>query len=382
MQTTTELIQHYEDQLGSIIWKLLGLIEMETPSSEKEHLDELGDWMATWASDLGATVNIHSLLYVGNVVECRWNDHYPAAPIVICCHMDTVHPLGTIDNFPSHATEEYLYGMGAYDMKAGIVLAQTVIEDLISRAAMPQRPIVLLLTSDEEIGSQHSRPIIEDITQGAALVLVMEPGPAEDTIVTARKGVGIFTMTALGKSSHAGSNPNDGVNAVVEIAHQITKIAALNDQALGTTVNPTVIQGGTKHNVIPDECNVTINIRVRYQREAERVLEELDTISRRPFLPDALVYLTGSMMRPPMEHDDLMEHTVATLQEIAPYPINEFSKGGGSDGNFTAALGVPTLDGLGPTGDGAHSTDERVYLPSIPRRAALLDAILTRWPLA
>ncbi|PJF44066.1 MAG: carboxypeptidase [Phototrophicales bacterium] len=377
-----ELLAHYEAQLGSIIWKLLGLIEMETPTSEKSRLDELGDWMATWADELEAKVNIHPLSEVGNVVECRWNDHYAAAPIIICCHMDTVHPLGSVDQYPTHATEEHLYGMGAYDMKGGIVLAQTVIEDLIKRDAMPKRPIVLLLNSDEETGSQHSRPIIENVAKDAALVLVMEPGPAEDTIVTARKGVGIFEMTAWGRSSHAGSNPEAGVNAIIEMAHQIAKITALNNVELGTSVHPTIIHGGTKHNVIPEECRVTINVRVRYQREAERVLEALSTISHNPFLPEALVYLTGGMMRPPMEHNALMIQTVETLAKISPFPIQEFSKGGGSDGNFTAAMGIPTLDGLGPTGGGAHSNDEHVYLPSLPRRAALLDAILTRWPLA
>lgn len=381
MQPNVQLISHYETQLGAMLWKLQGLIEFETPSSEKQQIDDLGDWMATWADDLGATVQVHPLTDVGNAIECRWNDHFEASPLIICCHMDTVHPLGSVDAYPTRSVGDYLYGMGAYDMKAGIVLAQSVIEDLLARDAMPQRPVVLLLTGDEEIGSVHSRPLIEKIARGAGLVMIMEPGPDIDTVVTERKGVGIFTLTALGRSSHAGSAPERGINAVVELAHQIGKITTLNDSTLGTTVNPTMIQGGTKHNVIPEECNVTINVRVRYQSEASRVVMELDRISHQPHLKDALLYLTGDFKRPPMEHGPLMAQTVATLQSIAPFPIAEFSKGGGSDGNFTAAIGVPTLDGLGPTGGGAHSDDERVYIPSLPRRAALLEAILTRWPL-
>lgn len=363
-----------------MLWTLSGLIETETPTAEKARLDELGTWMATWAQDLGAETIIHREAKVGNIVECRWHHTSTTKPIVICCHMDTVHPLGSIDQRPTRTEGDYLFGVGAYDMKGGITVAQTVIQDLIERNTMPKRPLTLLLTSDEEVGSPQSRPVIETICKDAALVLVMEPGPAKDTIVSERKGVGIFTMIALGRASHAGSNPDAGINAIEEMAHQISNITALSQRELGTTVIPTIIQGGTKHNVIPDECQLTINVRVRYRREADRVLHALQAVSHQANHADALLYLTGDFKRPPMEHDDIMATTVATLQRIAPFTIEEFSKGGGSDGNFTAAMGVPTLDGLGPTGGGAHSDDERVYIPSIPRRAALLAAILREWP--
>ncbi len=372
---------YFEDQLGAMIWTLSGLIETETPTSAKASIDELGNWMETWANDLGAHVNVHEQHAVGNIVECCFNRDAPAKPIIISTHMDTVHPLGTVDERPTHTEGDNLFGPGSYDMKAGITIAQTVLQELIKHNQLPNRPITLLLVSDEEIGSPHSRSVTESVAKDAALMLVMEPGPGPDLIVTERKGVGIFQMVALGRSSHSGSAPEQGVNAIVEMAHQIGKITALTDMELGTTVIPTMISGGVAHNMIPDECNITINVRVRYQREADRISAALDQISHENHLPDSLLYLTGSFIRPPMEHNDLMCQTVEILKRVVPMEIEEFSKGGGSDGNFTAAMGIPTLDGLGPTGGGAHSEDEHVYLPSIPKRAALLAYILCNWPL-
>lgn len=371
---------HFETQLGAMVWTLSGLIEAETPTSAKAEIDELVGWLQTWAEDLGATTTIYEQSAVGNFLECRWNADLPAPPILILCHLDTVHPLGTLDARPAYTEGDYLYGPGSYDMKGGITIAQTVLQELIKYQRLPQRPIILFFNSDEEIGSPHSRPVIEQIAQGAALALVMEPAPSPNTIVTERKGVGIFQMVALGKAAHSGSNPDDGVNAIEEMAHQIGKVSALSNRALGTTVIPTIIRGGTTHNVIPDECDITINVRVRYQYEADRVFTALNGLSNEAYLPDALLYITGSFTRPPMEHNALMEQTVATARQVVPLPIEEFSKGGGSDGNFTAAMGIPTLDGLGPLGGGAHSEDERVFIPSLVDRATLLAYLICNWP--
>lgn len=369
----------FQEHLGAMVWTLSGLIETETPTSDKSALDELADWMATWAEDLGAEVVVHEEITVGNIVECRWNTHKDSKPLVICCHMDTVHPIGSVDTRPTRTDGDNLFGVGSYDMKGGITVAQTVIQELIKENQLPERPITLLFTSDEEVGSPRSREIIQTVAKDSGLVLIMEPGPNENTIVTERKGVGIFQMVALGRSSHSGSDPRDGVNAIVEMAHQIGKITALTDWEQGTTVIPTIISGGTTHNVIPDECNITINARVRYKREADRVTMALNQIATEPRLKESLLYLTGGFIRPPMEHNELMVKTFETLRQFLPQ-VEEFAKGGGSDGNFTAAMGIPTLDGLGPTGGGAHSEDEFVYLPSLPKRAALLASILCCWP--
>ncbi|MCB9436684.1 MAG: M20/M25/M40 family metallo-hydrolase [Anaerolineales bacterium] len=371
---------HFESQLGAMVWTLSGLIEAETPTSAKSAIDELVGWLQTWAEDLGAVTTIHEQTAVGNFLECRWNADLPTPPILILCHLDTVHPLGTLDARPAYTEGDYLYGPGSYDMKGGITIAQTVLQELVKYQRLPQRPIILFFNSDEEIGSPHSRSHIEQVAQGTALALVMEPAPAPNTVVTERKGVGIFQMVALGKAAHSGSNPDDGVNAIEEIAHQIGKVSALSDRTLGTTVIPTIIHGGTTHNVIPDECDITINVRVRYQYEADRVLTSLNNLSNEAYLPEALLYITGGFTRPPMEHNTLMEQTVATARRVVPLPIEEFSKGGGSDGNFTAAMGIPTLDGLGPLGGGAHSEDERVFIPSLVDRATLLAYLICNWP--
>lgn len=379
IQAKSDFLARYEEQKGAMIWTLSGLIESETPTSEKAAIDELADWLAIWARGLDTSdVIVHEQKSVGNFVECRWNQHHPGKPILICCHMDTVHPVGSVEKRPTRTEEDILYGVGASDMKGGITVVQTVLQDLFYQKELPKRPITVLFTSDEEVGSPHSREVIERLARESGLALIMEPATDPETIVTERKGVGIFQMVALGRESHSGSNPEEGVNAIVEMASQIGRITALSDANLGTTVNPTVIRGGTTHNVIPGECDITINARARFKSEAERVSKALSEF--RATLPDALLFTTGGFIRPPMEHTPIMEQTFATLQKITPFPLKEIAKGGGSDGNFTAALGIPTIDGLGPSGGGAHSDDEHVYIPSLPQRAALLASILCYWP--
>lgn len=377
----SNFLTRYTAQIGAMQWTLSGLIESETPTNDKEAIDELANWLAIWANSLQASrVKVHDQKIVGNFVECHWNEDAPGKAILICCHLDTVHPIGSVEKRPTRVEGDLLYGVGAYDMKGGITLVQTVLQDLQQQNELPHRPITVLFTSDEEIGSPQSREVIEKLAKKSGLALVMEPATAPNTIVTERKGVGIFQMVALGREAHSGSNPDEGVNAIVEMASQINRITTLSDAKLGTTVNPTVIRGGTTHNVIPGECDITINARVRYQSEADRVHKALSELSYQPTLPDALLFTSGGFIRPPMEHTLLMQETFAILQKISPIPLQEIAKGGGSDGNFTAALGIPTIDGLGPSGGGAHSDDEHVNLPSMATRAALLASILCNWP--
>ncbi|HLA41946.1 MAG TPA: M20/M25/M40 family metallo-hydrolase, partial [Aggregatilineales bacterium] len=226
----------------------------------------------------------------------------------------------------------------------------------------------------------YSRSLIEELAQESALVLVLEFCNYLEAIVTARKGVGIFQITALGREAHSGTAPEDGINAVVEIAHQIDRVLAISAPDRGTLVTPAVIRGGTQHNVIPGECDLVINVRVQYRSEARRVLDELNALVDAPAtLNGAEMFLTGEYMRPPMERDTIMLETFEKLTRIADAPFGEDFRGGGSDGSFSAALGIPTLDGLGASGEGAHAPNEQVYLPSMPRRAALIASILCNW---
>ncbi len=376
-----QFLPHFENQLGQMTWRLSSLVEAETPTYEKSYVDEVGRWLAQWAEEQGAMVKIHPQPIVGDFVECRWNSTAPQKPILILCHLDTVHPLGSVEKHPTRIEEDVLYGMGAYDMKASIVIVQTVLEELQKLKQFPARPITVLFTSDEEIGSPYSRSLHYKLAKEAGLVLVMEFCNYEESIVTERKGVGIFQITAIGQEAHSGSAPHEGRNAVVEIARLVDRVAALSHDEKGTLVTPAVIRGGTRHNVIPGECDVVINIRVRFHSEAERVETSLNDLVDAPsFIEGVEKILTGEFKRPPMEHDAVMQATFAKLQEVAGIPMRETSRGGGSDGNFSAALGIPTLDGLGASGEGAHAPHEQVYLPSLPRRAALLASILCDWP--
>lgn len=374
-------LPHFEQLLGQMTWRLSSLVEAETPTYEKSHVDDLGSWLATWAHEQGALVTVHPHPVVGDFVECRWNPDLPQKPILILCHMDTVHPLGSVEKHPARLDEDVLYGMGAYDMKASIVLVQTVLEELATLGQFPHRPLTVLFTSDEEIGSPYSRSLIKKAAKQAGLVLVPEFCNYEESIVTERKGVGIFQVTAIGREAHSGSSPHEGRNAVVEIARLVEAVAALSDEEKGSLVTPAIIRGGTRHNVIPGECDLVINVRVRFHSEAQRIEEALnDLVDAPPFIPGVEKILTGEFKRPPMERDDIMIKTFQKLQEIMGAPLRETSRGGGSDGNFSAAMGIPTLDGLGAAGEGAHAANEQVYLPSLPRRAALLASVLCNWP--
>lgn len=362
-------------------WRLGTLVEMESPTSSKEAVDALGRELAQWAEDNGAEVIIHKQGLVGDFIECRWHHDRPQKPILLCCHMDTVHPLGSVDKRPTQIEEDILYGVGAYDMKGGIAVLQTVIEYLNQEDEFPERPITIFFNSDEEIGSHYSRRMIEKLASEASLVLVLEFCNYAEDVVTARKGVGIFQITALGREAHSGGPPEKGINALVEISHQIDKICALADRSKGTLVTPTVIKGGTRHNVIPGECEVVINVRVQYKSEAERVDNGLMNLTDdAPYLEGSELILTGDFMRPPMEHDAVMVQTVQTFQEVTGAFVGENFRGEGSDANFSAALGIPTLCGMGPSGEGAHAVHEQVYLPSMPRRAAILASLLCGWP--
>jgi glutamate carboxypeptidase len=335
--------------------------------------------MANWGEEQGGQVRILRQAVVGDFVQMTWNAEQPSKPLLILCHLDTVHELGSVEKRPTHIEEETLFGVGAYDMKAGITIVQTVIEALRSQHLLT-RPIELLLTSDEEIGSPYSRRVIEQLAQGAELALVMEFCNYQEELVTARKGVGIFQVTALGRESHSGSAPEKGINAVVELSRQINSILALADPSQGTLVNPTVIRGGTRHNVIPGECDLVVNVRVSYHEEARRIQQALEALTDQPTAGGAELILTGEFMRPPMERDAVMQQTLATLKQIMGVQLGEEGRGGGSDGCFPSSLGIPTLDGLGASGEGAHAANEQVYLPSMVHRAALLAAIIQGWP--
>ncbi len=308
-------------------------------------------------------------------VLARWPGD--GVPILVLAHYDTVYPRGTLERQPVERRGDKLFGPGTYDMKGGLLMACAAMQALQALDRMPRRPVWLLCTSDEETGSPTSRPFIEALAAEAGTALVLEAAALNGALKTARKGVGMYHITIEGRAAHAGVAPETGRSALVELAHQTMWLHSLNDPDTGTTVSVGRAEGGTAGNVVPADATAEIDVRVRSVAEAERIEHALKT--RLPVLDGVSLQVTGGVNRPPMERTpagvQLFEHARRLAHELG-FDAQETSTGGASDGNFTAALGVPTLDGLGPTGGGAHALDEHVDLPSFVPRTALLARLL------
>jgi glutamate carboxypeptidase len=278
---------------------------------------------------------------------------------------------------PFREAEGRAYGPGTFDMKASLVLLEFALRALRASGARPPRPVVVLLTSDEEIGSPTSQPLIEAEAVGAAYALVPEPPLPGGGLKTARKGVGHFTIEVAGRAAHAGVEPEKGASAIVELAHQILAITRLADPAAGTTLNVGLIEGGSATNVVAASATAKVDVRVTSMAEARRIERAMDELA--PVLPGTSVRVSGGVNRPPMERTEAIAGLFARARQIGAalgFDLTEGPSGGGSDGNITAGLGVPTLDGLGALGDGAHAAYEHVVIDSLPDRAALLAALL------
>jgi glutamate carboxypeptidase len=284
--------------------------------------------------------------------------------------------MGTLASIPfSVDADGVARGPGCFDMKSGLVLLYFALRCV---AAELRRPLRILFTRDEEVGSTSSRPLIERYARGAVAAYVLESPLPGGTLKTARKGTGDFLVRVDGRAAHAGVEPQKGISATLELAHQTIALHALNDFAAGTTVNVGVVHGGTRPNVVAAAAEAQVDIRVSTLAEAARL--EAAIRGLKPVLPGARLTITGGLNRPPMERSAAMGALFARAREIAAsmdVDIDEGSTGGGSDGNFTAALGIPTLDGLGAEGEGAHAAHEHVLTDSLPRRAALLAGLFT-----
>ena len=355
---------------------LTQLVEMESPSDHKPALDRLAGILAEQASAVGARAEVLHQTVAGDFVCARWGDG--AGGTLLLCHMDTVWDLGTLAERPVRVEDGRLYGPGAFDMKGGIVNALWALRALRELKLMPGRRVTLLITSDEEIGSDASRALIEAEARVHEVVFVLEPAhPPRASLKTWRKGVGDYRVTVTGRASHAGAAHDEGINAIEELARHILAIQALTDYAAGTTVNVGVIRGGTRSNVVPEQAWADVDYRVMNMAEAGRV----DAFMRglKPQRAGAKLEVTGGLNRPPMVRTPAIVALYTRVETIAAelgFPLTETGTGGGSDGNFTAALGVPTLDGLGVVGDGGHALHEHVILSSLPERAALLAGLI------
>lgn len=293
-------------------------------------------------------------------------------------HHDTVHRAGSLDERPFTNNGGVLRGPGVFDMKAGIVQAVHATRILRDSGIDPAH-VAMLFTADEEVGSKTSRGLVEELARGVDAVLVLEPSADGGALKVARKGTGTFEVSIEGRASHAGLEPEKGINALVELAHQVQVINGFGKPELGTTVTPTVAAAGTTDNTVPDHASILVDARVVVPEEKARVESLMNAL--RPVVDGAKITVSGGLHRPPM-HESMSAELFALAREVAREidgrDIDGVSVGGGSDGNFTAAIGVKTLDGLGAVGGGAHGVSEHVIVETIPFRTALVAGIAAR----
>ena len=366
---------------NEIIALVRSLVEIESPSGDEEGSNKVVSLLAASARSIGAVTAIDRIVsesYGCNVRVRAFGTAAPnTAPLVIIGHTDTVHPRGSLVSRPWRIEGNRIYGPGIFDMKANCALVLEALRACEATAAKPQRPIIVLLTCDEENGSPAGRGLVEAEARRARAALVLEPPANGGRVKTARKGTGMFTITVRGRAAHAGLDPEKGVSAVLELARQTVRLHAMNDAEQGTTVTVSVVRGGTHSNVVPAEASAEIDLRFTSSEVGHWMEKEILTL--KPFDERAQVIVEGGINRPPLERTDkivqLYEHARG-VASMLDFDLGEASVGGASDGNFVGALGVPVLDGLGVEGDGAHAAHEHILADNIPNRGALLAGLI------
>lgn len=362
-----ELLRGLRARTPAMLEAVESLVAMESPSSDLEVTARCAEGAATLGEQLlGAEPE---RIVVDGRLHLSWRFGRPR--VLLLGHLDTVWPLGTLARWPFAVDGDVATGPGAFDMKAGLVQglhALTELDDL--------EGIAFLVTADEELGSPSSRALIEDTARGLDATFVLEASAA-GALKTGRKGVSTYRLSVHGRAAHAGLDPEKGANALLELAHQVPAIADLADPAAGTTVTPTVAAAGTAINVVPALATVDVDVRVASLAEQDRVDRAIRSLETG--VPGTTLALAGGPNRPPLETrlaDGLFARARKLAAELGLGDIDDVQVGGASDGNFTAGLGVPTLDGLGAVGDGAHAEGEHVVVSAMPERAALLAALI------
>jgi glutamate carboxypeptidase len=365
----------------SIIALIRELVECESPSDDSASVDRFVHLLVS-KLDSFTKVRTPPGGRFGHHMRCEFN--FGRKPrdgdILVLGHSDTVWPLGTLSHMPFRRKGGRLWGPGVLDMKSGIAFFLFAIQTLRELDVPVTRRVVLQVNSDEEVGSETSRPLTEEAARSSAVVLVLEPGTGlTGKIKTARKGVGDYTVSVKGRASHAGVDFQNGASAIVELARQIERISSFTNLVKGITVNPGVIAGGTRTNVVAAEARAEVDIRVARMKDAPGLDKKFHSL--RPFDKRCTIRVDGGVNRPPMERtpgiQKLFQYARGWAKELG-VDLEESSTGGGSDGNFTAALGVPTLDGLGGVGEGAHAVNESILVDRIADRTALLAMLLSR----
>jgi len=377
-QLWRERLQYFVERDESLVQTIREFAEIESPSDNKQAGDRMGAVLAGRFESLGGSAKIHRCDNYADNLQIDFPGREGAKPVLLLGHFDTVYPMGTLANMPCRIVDGSLHGPGVLDMKSGIALMMSAIEALKSWHGMLPRPVTVFLVSDEEVGSSSSRKITEDLARKSAGVLVLEPAAGlRGAVKTARKGVGEYKLTVQGVAAHAGLDPGKGHSAILELSRQINAISNLSDLRHGISVNPGVIRGGTRTNVIAAEASVEIDVRIKEVKQAKALDRKLRAL--KPLNKHCKLRIEGGINRLPMERTEGVAALYKKAQHIAreiSWKLEEAAVGGGSDGNFTAGLGIPTLDGLGGVGEGAHAIHEYIVISELPRRALLLAGMI------
>lgn len=372
-----EVLCWLKAQTPEMIATIRRLVETESPSFDKAAVDRLGEMLAEECEARKALVRFHRTRRFGNHLQADFpGENGP--PVLLLGHMDTVWDVGTLKTMPFRHKAGRMWGPGVLDMKAGIAQMLFAFDALRQVRGRLTRAVTVLLVTDEEVGSETSRAITERLAKKSAAVLVCEPAfGLKGALKTARKGVGEYTVKVFGRAAHSGLDSNKGQSAVVELARQIGEIARFTDLKRGMTVNPGVVRGGTRSNVVAAEAEVEVDARVARLTDAPRLDRKFRSL--RPFNKNCKLQVSGAINRPPLERTPAVAALFRKAQVLARelgFELTEAAVGGGSDGNFTAALGVPTLDGLGGVGEGAHAANESVLVSQLAPRTALLARMM------
>jgi len=376
--TPQETLEYFKKREGEMVAAIREIVEIESPSYDVERSKTVVLWIENEARKVGLDLVIERI-----PVE-EFGEHliiraFPgdSKPYLLLGHSDTVHPVGTKEQNLTRIDGDKFYGCGIFDMKAGIVLMLEALRYFAETGLRPSRPITIFLSCDEEVGSYSGRPILEKEAAGAEACLVFEPSAA-GRVKTGRKGTAMYTVRAHGVPAHAGLEPEKGASAILELSRQIERLHSFNNVEAGTTVNVCTAHGGTTTNVIPEHAECTVDVRFSSMDEAARIDAAIKGLT--PFDERVSVSVHGDVNRPPMERTDAVASLFEKARDVAAsfgYELGETQVGGASDGNFVAALGVPVLDGLGITGDGAHTLYEHILVSDIADRAALVTQLLS-----
>jgi glutamate carboxypeptidase len=375
-------LAYFSERRDAMVSTIRELVEIESPSDNKAAVDRVAEAIAEKFSQLGGEILFHRQKRSGSHLQVTFGGK-AARPVLLLGHSDTVYPLGTLATMPCRVEHDKLTGPGVLDMKSGIALMLHAIAALQNwnkegGQGGLLRPVSVLLVSDEEVGSDSSRAITEALAKRAAAVLVLEPSYGRNGAVkTARKGVGEYLVKVTGQASHAGLDFEKGVNAIRELARQIEKISHFTELKRGLTVNVGIVSGGSRTNVVPAEASAQVDVRIARIKDGAGIDKKMRSL--RPYNRKCKIEISGGINRPPMERSAGVAALYAQSRAIARdlgWQLDEAAVGGGSDGNFTAALGIPTLDGLGGVGDGAHAPHEHILISELPRRAALIAGLI------